>query len=272
MSERREPTVSSVLNTSEEPSDNRTRPSQRRSASPQSSRPKSKPSSRVVVQQQSSSGFVWFTFLITLIAVGGAAYALWQLHQAQQVMQTQSQRIAQLENKLAVSDDSATQSLASLGVKVNELNGKSVANASEIAKLWDTRKVNRTAIANSDKKIASLEKQQKSLQALPKSLKSLDKKVSDLASLKSSLNSTSQSVAEHDLLLQSVRERVANNSEAVQTLSPKVNANAQVINKTKGLEQRLDKRIKNTEEAITSFDAFRRNVNRDLLQLKQPQQ
>jgi chromosome segregation ATPase len=226
----------------------------------------------VVVQTQSSSGFLWFTFLITLVAVSGAAYALWQLNQAQQLMQTQSQRIAQLEDKLAVSDDSATQSLTSLGVKVKDVNAQLQANQSEIAKLWDTRKVNRTAIANSDKKIVALAKQQKTLQSLPKKLTAVDKKISALSTLKTFVDSTSQSVAEHDLLLQSVRERVANNSESMKILTPKVNANTQVVNQTKGLEQRLDKRIKNTEEAITSFDAFRRNVNRDLLQLKQPQQ
>lgn len=270
MSERREPTVSSVLNSSEEAIEKRTRPSQKRSASPPPTR--QKPPVRTVVKTQSSSGFLWFTFIVTLVAASGAAYALWQLNEAQQVMQTQSQRIAQLEDRLAVSDDSATQSLSSLSVKIKDLHSKSVVNDSEIAKLWDTRKVNLAAIASNNKKIGALETQQKPLLALKKTVGSLDKKVTGLASLKTSLASTSQSVAEHDLLLQSVRERVGNTSETLQTLLPKVNANTQEVSKVKGVEQRLDKRIKGTEEAITSFEAFRRNVNRDLLQLKQPRQ
>ena len=183
----------------------------------------------------------------------GCTYALWQLNEAQKVMQTQSQRIGQLEDRLAVSDDSATQSLSSLSVKIKDLHGKSVSSESEIAKLWDTRKVNLASIASSDKKIVALEKKQKSLLALKKTVGGLDKKITGLSSLKASLASTSQSVAEHDLLLQSVRERVANTHETVQTLLPKVNANTKEVSKTKGLEQRLDKRIKGHRRSYYVF-------------------
>jgi chromosome segregation ATPase len=203
--------------------------------------------------------------MVTLLAVAGGAYALWQLDQTQQVMKSQSVRIAQLEDKLALSDDSATQSLTSIGAKVRELNIKSVKVTTEIDKLWATRNVNRNAIAASDKKIAVIEKKQGQLTKLKTTITDVNKKVADLLPIKTSAESTAQRVTEQDLLLQSVRERVANHSESLKTLSSKADAGASALSKVNG----IDKRLKSTEEAMTSIDAFRRTVNRDLLQLKQ---
>jgi chromosome segregation ATPase len=262
VSERKEPTVSSVLNSKEELADRRARASlQHRSAV--AARAANAP--RPTVQSNSSSGFVWFTFLITLIAVSGAAYALWQLQVTEKVIKDQSLRIVQLENKLALSDDSATQSLASVSAKVRELNAKSVESESEVAKLWAARKVNNTAIADSENKIAALEKTITKTATLNKIVNEIKASVDELKSLKAALASTAQTVTEQDLLLQSVRERVANNTQSLQSLTQQQSKNTSAVTKIND----IDKRVKNTEGAITSFDAFRRTVNSDLLQLKQ---
>jgi hypothetical protein len=203
--------------------------------------------------------------MVTLLAVAGGAYALWQLDQTQQVIKSQSVRIAQLEDKLALSDDSATQSLTSIGAKVRELNVKSIKVATEIDKLWATRNVNRNAIAASDKKIASVEKKQAQLAKLESTVAKVNKKVANLLPIKTAVESTAQRVTEQDLLLQSVRERVANHSTSLKTLSSKADEGASAASQVNN----IDKRLKSTEEAITSIDAFRRTVNRDLLQLKQ---
>lgn len=278
MSERKEPTVSSVLNSPEELADNRRsrNPQAQKRPSPKTPPPRSNSSPRTVVEKKTSSGFVWFTFLITLVAVGGAGYAIWQLEEANKVITSQNERIAQLEDKLTVSGDSATQSLASLGAQIKDVSSKNKANTSEIAKLWATRNVNRDGIAENKKAVASInqahKKDQKNLAALKgsvskveKSVESINAKVTELSPLASELASTSQTVSEHDLLLQSVRERVATQKDTLKAVNDKVASNAAAAKKVGSLQ----KRVKETEEAITSLDAFRRTVNRDLLQLKQ---
>jgi DNA repair exonuclease SbcCD ATPase subunit len=263
VAERREPTVSSVMSAKEDLADRRARAArQHNTGTP----------SRVAVQSSSKSGFVWFTFLITLWALAGTGYAIWQLQLAQQASTNQATRILQLEDKLAISDDSASQSLASVGAKVRQLNVKTIKAESEIAKLWATRNVNRAAIGDTDKKLQSLEKGQSKITALERTILSMNKTVGELTPLKAALSSTSQRVAEQDLLLQSVRERLSNNREMLATHSDTLNLlSAQAGQSQSALKKinSIDKRLQNSEGAITSLDAFRRTVNRDLQKLKQ---
>lgn len=273
-SERKEPTVSSVLHSKEDLSDRRPAASTQRVTSKQA---QPSPSKRPApAPAQSSSGFVWFTFLMTLIAVSGAGYALWQLHHAQAVMDEQRLRIVKLERKLTASDDTATQTLASVGAKVRELDKKSTTMTSEIDKLWAARNVNRKAIADSGKKVEGLQKEIKKLPAkvsnVEKKVASVDKKVAGvsrsvetLKPLKETLDTTNQNIAEQELLVQSLRERVANQNEIIKQLSSEAKKGAAAAKQVKS----IDTRLKNTEEAMTSIEAFRRTVNRDLLQLKQ---
>lgn len=253
MKERREPTVSKVLNSPDEPSDSR------RTRTPLTQESKTSPTRNSVPEKtiikKSSSGFLWFTFFITIIAFGGAGYGLWQLEQAKIALNSQKLRIVQLEAKLAVSDNSASQSLGSLGAKLQELSSNNKMNTLEIDKLWGTRNVNRNAIMTNKKTVISIEAKQKKLTplnttvaTLGNTIKGLNKKVAELTPLTSTLASTSQTVTEHDLLLQSVRERVSIQNKSLKS---------------------AHKQIDNLQESITSLNAFRRTVNRDLLQLKQ---
>ena len=260
MSERREPTVSSVLSSKEELMDRRTRSKQQ----PRAARPA--PSPRAV-ENQSSSSFLWFTFLVTLLVALLAGYTFWQLQTAQNTITQQSNRISQLESKLALSDDSASQSLTTVSAKIRELNKKATKAESEIDKLWAARNVNRKAIAAHDKSIKSLQKFENKVTALDKNIKGLEKTVAGIDKVKSSVNSLSQSVSDQDILLQSVREKVSTQGETLKIINTKVSQAA-----TSAQVQSVDKRVKDNEEAVKSFDAFRRTVNRDLLQLKQGKQ
>jgi predicted nucleic acid-binding Zn-ribbon protein len=252
VAERREPTVSSGLNAKEDLADRQARSTRQRKVHA----PMLK---RAVVENKSSSGFIRFTFFITLWALAGTGYAIWQLQLAQQVITNQTTRIVQLEDKFAISDDSASQSLDSVGAKVRELNVKTVKAESEIAKLWATRNVNRAAIGDTNAKLQLLQKSQSKITV------SMNKTVNELTPLRALLSSTSQSVAEQDLLLQSVRERILTHSETLKSLSTKVSKSQSAVSKVNS----INKRLQNSEEAITSLDAFRRTVNRDLQKLKQ---
>jgi chromosome segregation ATPase len=285
VSERKEPTVSSVLDGKEELAERRARAAQQiRRSSGAAASSTAKSSVKQQVKQGGSSGFTWFVFLMTLCVGGAAAYALWQLEQAQKIMQDQRFRIVQLENKLAISDDSATQSLASVSAQVRELNSQYIQTNSEVTKLWATRNVNRDGIKAADEKVAVLnkkitgleketsnkvikiEKAQRKIPALVKSINDVEASVAELKALEKSLLSTSQTVTEQDILLRAVRERVAVQSELLKTLGAQANKGVSASNKLKDIEKRLTE----TEEALTSLEAFRRTANRDLLQLKRP--
>jgi chromosome segregation ATPase len=274
VSERKEPTVSSVLDGKEELSGRRAQAVKqiKRSSAASSSASMQKP-----VNNSGSSGFTWFVFLITLCVGGAAGYALWQVEMTQQTLQNQRLRIVQLESKLAVSDDSATQSLASVSAQVRGLNSKTIQADAEIAKLWATRKVNRDGITKAVEKLAALdkkttnkigiiEKTQKKIPTLSKSIASLETSVTELQPLKSKLLSTTQTVTEQDILLRAIREKISVQSELLKTLGAQANKGVSAANKLKN----IDKRLKETEAALTSLEAFRRTTNRDLLQLKKP--
>ncbi len=252
MSERREPTVSSVLSSKEELMDRRTRSKQQ----PRADVTRSASSPRVV-EQQSSSSFLWFTFLITLQVAVAVGYTFWQLQLAQSTITQQSNRIAQLESKLALSDDSASQSFTTVSAKIRELNVKATKAESEIDKLWAARNKNRKAIAAHDKSLNDMKKTEKKVATLEKNMKEIDQ-------VKSAVASLNQSASDQDILLQSIRERVSTQAQTLTSINTKVSAAA-----TSSQFQNIDKRVKENEEAVKSFDAFRRTVNRDLLQLKQ---
>lgn len=243
VSERKEPTVSSVLSSPEELA------SKRKPTAPRGKAP------APVVVRQSSGMLLWFTFLLACggLAVGG--YSLWQWQISQQTVNDQQTRIVELEKQLAVSDDSATQSLASVGVKVRDLDQRHKTAMSEIDKLWAARKANLKTLTDTGKK----------LEALEQNIAKANQSLKALAALTKSTELNSQRVSEQELLVQSLRERMGQQAKSVERLSSQVKK-AQTSSAT---IRAIDARTKNTEEAITAFDAFRRTVNRDLLQLKQ---
>jgi uncharacterized protein YigA (DUF484 family) len=90
--------------------------------------------------------------------------------------------------------------------------------------------------------------------------------VTELLPLKSKVLSTTQTVTEQDILLRAIREKISVQSEQLKTLNGQANKGVSAANKLKN----IDKRLKETEAALTSLEAFRRTTNRDLLQLKKP--
>ena len=252
-SERKEPTVSSLSSKeqlAERGAAGSRQPPRRPSDTSSSSR------------NSASSGFVWFVLLITLLAVGIAGYTAWQLGLSQAVIEEQRLRIVQLEKKLTISDDSANQSLASVGAKVRELDERSTIAMSEVDKLWATRNVNRKSIADNVAAIESLQASQSKVAALEKKL---NQTAATVTPLKSSLASATQSLTDQELLLQSLRERVKNQGVALEAVSEQAKAGVSASAKVNA----IDSRLKETEGAIESLEAFRRTVNRDLIQLKQ---
>ena len=215
-------------------------------------------SQRVVVKKQ-SSGLLWLTFLLTLIAMGAIGYTFWQLHGAQQLLVQQQVRINELENKLALSDDESTQSLTALTANAKSLNKDLKLVLSEVDKLWAARNANRKGIAESKEQLSKKSEQ------LQQSLIATEKKLSKpVASLK-------QRSSEQELLIQSLRERLSGQEKRLDTLSaqPKEYASKKDLQALLDKSNKLSSKVRDHDEAIDAFDKFRVTVNRDLLLMKQ---
>ena len=182
VTERKEPTVSSVISSKDGVA---SKPS-RRPISPQPQ----------IIEKKISSASTWIALVIAVIAFGIAGTSYIQLMQAQGALQeqraqlkNQQGRIIELENQLALSDDESAQSLVAISAKLKEAN-------SEIRKLWGVSyDTNRKAIKANKTDIDS---QAKNYQTLDKTLQAQQMTSSN----------HDQRLSEQGLLISTLRERL----------------------------------------------------------------
>jgi septal ring factor EnvC (AmiA/AmiB activator) len=224
---------------------------------------------QVMIQKQPSS-LLWLALFIALATSAACGYLLWQFNSAQQVIAQQQVRLVGLENKLLLSDDESTQSLTVLTSNVKSLDKNVSIAMSEVDKLWATRNANldklAAAKAEVDKRIDVTSQQS------GRAVEGLDKQ------LKQSLVIAKQSSAEQELLIRSLRERVAEQNRALGNVQSVLKNNSSSAEKLSAvtqnitqLEQKLSMFLRRTQEydeAIESFDKFRLITNRDLINLK----
>lgn len=257
MTERKEPTFSTSPNLAPDTSTLET--NNRRTANPQTPRPQNprpNPSSKVIIQKQ-SSGFLWFIFLLTLLLAAGGAYTFWQLQQSQQLISAQQSRIDELENKLLLTGDESTQSLTVLTSNVRELDKGLKLAMTEVDKLWATRKSNLNEIAKVKDDLSkdlneNVAKTNSSVSALESKL------IKPIAVIE-------QRTGEQEILIQSLRERLNEQGKTTQSLSNQIKQYAAATQEAKAISEKVD----GYEETIRSFDKFRITTNRDLLLLKE---
>ncbi len=183
--------------------------------------------------------------LLLLATVGWAVMTQQKFQEAQLMLQQNQLRILDLENRLNVTDESMSESGVAMKVKLRELD-------SEVRKLWDNVwKKSRAQLASHDKQLKS---QQSSISAVRKQLAEADKVIKQLNSQLAGLKIMKKNLANNDELLALLEAR---SEEASDTLNLMEASNA-----------RLDRRMKETEEWIDSINGFRRQVTRDLNQLK----
>lgn len=251
MTERREPTISSApMDSREEPA--RARVQKNNPLSGDSERKANRPpptpvSARpVVVRSPLGPLALIFTLLVGLFA-GFTYWSQTQNKQAQQQMLAQLRlaegRVSELEKRLMLSDDESTQSLTVIQAKVKE-------NEAEVRKLWGVAyDRNRKAIIGLDE---SVDKLQKSLTALDgRTKKSLDEVIGEVSVVSELVEAQQSAINKAD---QVYRAQQASYSQLQQKLE--------------SLENDLRKKVLTNEEAIKAIDAFRLQVNRELLKLK----
>jgi chromosome segregation ATPase len=243
MSERREPTISTLPMDKDEPARGRAQ-----AASAQPGRPVPPPVSSRPVVVRSPLGPV--AVLLAVVAGAFAGFVYWQLQKTQQTLQQTTtlltaaeSRVTDLEKRLMLSDDESTQSITVLQATIKE-------NSSEIRKLWGVANDrNRKAIGQLDEKVAALEK----------TAGGIDEKIkSGLAEATGELRVLSELVDAQQAVINSADQAYKNQAQTLSSISKKVEQ----------LDTELRRKVTSHEEAIKAIDAFRVQVNRDLIKLK----
>lgn len=246
MSERREPTISTLPMDKDEPQRGRAQ-----SAAAQSARATPPPVSARPVVVRSPLGPL--ALLLALAASAFAGFVYWQLQQTQQALQRATTtlnaaeaRVTDLEKRLMLSDDESTQSMTVLQATIKE-------NSSEIRKLWGvTNDRNRKAIAQLEEKTGALEK----------SLGGIDAKI------KSALSEVVGEVKVVSELVDAQQAIINSTDQAYKTQAQTLTALTKKLEQLDQLSAELRKKVQTNEEAIKAIDAFRLQVNRELIKLK----
>lgn len=260
------------------------------SASP---KPVSTPSMKAeegAVQETSKSGGVFqgLVSIILIIAVSALGYFGFEMHQAQQQREATfveaQEQIEKLKGLLLQAEEGAEQSGQAIQGNVSSLEQnlrkKDKQLDSEIAKLWAiAHQKNAPLIAKQGKTLAKqdslIKAQEKTIKSLKSTLASQNKQLKALAGLKS----------DNANLKKSVNAEIAKVTQLVTKLETGLQGQLQEqkegeVSSQKALAERvaklesktdaaLERRVSVNEQAIRAFDGTRRQLNQDLLQVKQ---
>jgi uncharacterized protein HemX len=257
---RKEPTLSSDISALDDEPQKRAKPqqkptSQKPSAHESPSRPNT---SAPVVVEKSGGALAGFALFVGVLGLGLAAFAFWQLTETQSVLANAETRIVGLEQRLELSDDESSQSVTALQANLKKTAENLRVSESEIRKLWDTRNVNRNAITENENAIksvsAKVDKGDKQSIAQIKSLES--SQTENLQKIQASINAltTEQQV---------LSELISDNGD-IESLERQISRMQSQLNNI----DNLTSRITNNEEAIDAIDAYRLNINRQLVDLQ----
>lgn len=273
--DRKEPTLSGLGSTREEPTvspsgssaSNPTKPAAKSSAqgssgrgdsSQGSSRPRPAPVSSS--RGQAKSPLVPFALILALTGLGLAGFSYWQLVKVQHQASAAEKRIVELEQRLALSDDESSQSVTALQANLRETRKQLDVANNEIRKLWDTRNVNKKGIADNKAQLAAVAKSAKSASSAAASATKLAQ------SQEKNWKALSDNFSLQGEQLNLLSDAADSQKKQMRELIDQAN---KVDAQMKQLKTDLAGRVKRNEDAIEAIDAYRRTVNRDILDLKQ---
>lgn len=202
----------------------------------------------------SAAGGVWKTLLIALLLVACATgWFGWRQHQQLTALQN---NFDELNQRLASTDDSLSKSGDALLLKIKDQRDTLEKHWSEIRKLWgvsnDRNKKqiskNEQAVAANKGRIAGLEKATANLARFSKQQEQNSKKIADI-------NSTALTVSAE---IEDLQQRLQDAATLLSSMQQSF----------KRWQKEVNGRLSESDEAIESIDAYRRQINRELLQLR----
>lgn len=200
-----------------------------------------------------SKGLMVIVIILLLALAAWAGFLHMQLQAAEQSFRNYELRIADLESRLSVTDESMSESGVATKVKIRELD-------SEIRKLWDNVwKKSREKFSEYDATLAKHEGSiNQSEQFIVSTKQQLSKNAGVVAGLTDQLKKSEQ-----------LQVQVAENQQSLVRQERTLELAADKSNSANAKVAKLEGRVKNTEEWVESINGFRRQVNRDINALKQ---
>lgn len=190
---------------------------------------------------------------LILAIAAWAGYLHWKLQATEQSISNYQLRVADLEQRLMVTDESVNESGVATQVKIRELD-------SEIRKLWDN------VWKKSKQQFAEQDTQ---LNQHAKSIKSNEQLISNIRQQLSRNEVVMTGLSDQLKNIQKIQSQVMANKQVLLKLEQSMEATADKANSVNANIVKLDKRVKSTEEWVESINGFRRQVNRDMDTLKQ---
>jgi hypothetical protein len=196
---------------------------------------------------------VWVLALLAIGALGWAGWLQMQLMESQALMGAYQLRVEDLEGRLSVTDESVNESSVAMQVKLKELDG-------EIRKLWDNvAKKQQQAIEGHTGRIAALEKNLKAAQG---SSSELDKKLTQQGTAVAEMRKQLERSAKAEATVELNKRKLEEQQVALESLVER-------INRVAAEQTKLMQRVGTNEEWVQSINNFRRQTNRELVNIKQ---
>jgi len=203
----------------------------------------------------SSGGNSAIVYLLAVVAAGLLGWSAWlhfQLQDASTVLAASQARIGDLEQRLSVTDESVNQSSVSMQVKIKDLD-------SEIRKLWDNvQKKNEQTLAAHQAQLTALDKIVKAAQAdAAKASQGLAAQQKSVEGMRGQLDKVEKTEATVELSKRKLDEQQV----ALESVTEK-------LNRISAEQDKLAQRISTNEEWVQSINNFRKQTNRELVNLK----
>lgn len=207
-------------------------------------------------RQGSGTGSRILVTILTLAVLGLAAYSIHldqQSTQARTAFENLQARFDHLEGQIMSTDESLSESGAAIQAKLREVD-------SEIRKLW--------GVAN-DRNRKAIEANEEAIKKLNASVSQVEEtqrgQTGTISSLRSKVDGFERNIGSANTEVLAAKAEIEQIKERLNT----VNAAAERIDATANRVNSLDNRVRAHEEAIQSIDAFRRQTNQSLLQIRQ---
>ncbi|MGQ9426363.1 hypothetical protein ACXYTJ_09680 [Gilvimarinus sp. F26214L] len=244
--DRKEPTLSSIKPERDEIASHQNRLNQR----PQSA---SRPAPPAAPVSGKTSSMAVFAFLLALVGIGVGGFGVWKFLEAEKVLASSNDRIAELEARLNLTNTESDQSVTKIHEKLDWAD-------SEIRKLWGVSyDTNRKAIQTNKSQLEGLDK-------IAKTAAADAKKASELATQhQSQLATLRTQSSEQQLVLTRAAEEIDVLEQRLREVTDQSNTMKAQVDK---LQNSLTARVAGNEEAIKAIDAFRRTANSDIQDLK----
>ncbi|CAH0993193.1 hypothetical protein SIN8267_03334 [Sinobacterium norvegicum] len=243
------------------------KPAQAKTAASTKTAAPSRPQQTVAASGESGGGF-WMTaailaLLLALLSSAGAVFLYQQIQLTIKDLNQADARLVSLENKLLSTDESMSESTDMMRIKISEMGKQLDVNFKEIDKLWAARN---SLVKTSKASSGQLSTQAKQVKTLQGELKT------KLANLKKTVDTANQNQAK----LNNVADQSLAVSLAVDSLQQALDEQQQQMrqlvdadNKLKSTNASVDKRLKDHDEWVASFNGYRKQVNQRLAALEQ---